>query len=298
MAYDFLQSPNYWKGRLGQKVEGICFHHTGGTFSSAKNTFLSPSSQVSATYLIRKDGYVLQMVSIDDSAWTQGVSFAKIESVKNRCAQIVKDKWGVNPNTYLIGIEIEGSGEAFTDAIYNIIIQLTKELSAKYGFEIDRYHLIGHYEVNPIDKAGDPLEMDWNRLITGAPAAPPNYSLYVNATGIMLKILSGYHDGPFTIINKLTNSITDEGVINMSGGSYDRLVSPGANNKLYQVTWGGVTKEIDLRPTAPTPPTDWEAEYKKLKVENDSLKSQNEVLNKDWSTFKSFVSWVRTVIPA
>lgn len=163
---DYLQSPNYDYGDTN-RIQAIVYHHMGGLFDEAKAMFLDNSipieNRVSAHYLIAKDGYILQMVHDKDIAWHAGLFFNGDEADPSLRADIVDANYGINPNNYTIGIELEGSGEPFTDAQYEALRLLTRKLVDAYNIPVDRYHLIGHYEI----RRGkvDPIEMDWDRLI-------------------------------------------------------------------------------------------------------------------------------------
>lgn len=52
----------------------IVLHATVGSFDSARSWLTSPSSKVSTHYLIRKDGYIAQLVDESRAAWHAGVS--------------------------------------------------------------------------------------------------------------------------------------------------------------------------------------------------------------------------------
>ncbi|RLG70037.1 MAG: N-acetylmuramoyl-L-alanine amidase, partial [Candidatus Iainarchaeum archaeon] len=99
MFYEFIKSPNFWKGRRGFKPEAIVIHITEGTASSTIDWFTRIESQVSSHYLIDRSGKVYQFVKEEDTAWHAG--------------KVVQASWkllkqGVNPNFYTIGIELEG----------------------------------------------------------------------------------------------------------------------------------------------------------------------------------------------
>jgi len=66
---EFIRSPNF-SSRNGTKIDMIVMHFTEtSTASSAINTFLDQSSQVSAHYIIDRNGDIYQMVDDDRKAW-------------------------------------------------------------------------------------------------------------------------------------------------------------------------------------------------------------------------------------
>jgi len=65
----FIQSPNHNKGRSGQTIDTIVLHNTEGAFAGAISHFQNRDSEVSAHYLISRQGEIVQMVKDDDTAW-------------------------------------------------------------------------------------------------------------------------------------------------------------------------------------------------------------------------------------
>jgi AmpD protein len=102
--------------------------------------------QVSAHFVIRRDGEVLQFVSCDERAWHAGQS-----SWRGRA----------NCNDWSIGIELEGlEGLAFDDAQYVALAPLVRALSRRYAID----DIVGHEHVAP-GRKGDPgPAFDWLRL--------------------------------------------------------------------------------------------------------------------------------------
>jgi AmpD protein len=101
------------------------------------------SLRVSAHFLIRRDGEVMQFVSANDRAWHAGVSsFAGRE----RC------------NDFSIGIELEGTDfEAFEDAQYAALAALTQALCKRYPLTA----VAGHQHIAPGRKTDPGPFFDW-----------------------------------------------------------------------------------------------------------------------------------------
>ncbi len=87
------ESPNKQIGRRGFKPEAIVIHITQGNFSGANSWLRNPKSQVSCHFLTKRDGYIEQIVAVENTAWHAGI-------VKNAKWSLLKD--GVNPNLYTI----------------------------------------------------------------------------------------------------------------------------------------------------------------------------------------------------
>lgn len=152
---------NHRTGRR-QKAEGIAIHVTEGTAASVVSWFNQAVAQVSSNYMIRETGAIDQFVSEDDEAWAQG-------RVDHPTAQIVLDRPGENPNSYMISIEHEGDGKhELTDPQRVSSIWLVRDIAARNGILIDRYHIVGHHEIYSPKPC--PGAIDVNRLVREAAA--------------------------------------------------------------------------------------------------------------------------------
>ena len=110
--------------------------------------------EVSAHFLVRRDGRVLQFVSCDDRAWHAG-----------------RSQWQGrdNCNDYSIGIELEGlEGEHFDEPQYPALARLVQALLQRYPLR----GLAGHEHVAPGRKQDPGPGFDWGRLraLPGWPA--------------------------------------------------------------------------------------------------------------------------------
>jgi len=101
--------------------------------------------KVSAHFLIRRDGALLQFVPCGARAWHAGESRWK---GRTRC------------NDFSIGVELEGSGEApFTAAQYRRLAGLTRTLQARYPIR----DIVGHSDIAPGRKTDPGPRFDWAR---------------------------------------------------------------------------------------------------------------------------------------
>lgn len=102
--------------------------------------------KVSAHFLIRRDGELLQFVSASDRAWHAGVSRFR---ERERC------------NEFSIGVELEGSDfRDFEGAQYEVLARLTRALARRYPLR----HLTGHEHIAPGRKTDPGPHFDWPRL--------------------------------------------------------------------------------------------------------------------------------------
>lgn len=132
-------TPNYTKGRAGQRPEAIVLHITDGAFEGAISWLKNPISKASAHFVISYSGKTVQLVDTDDTAWHAG-------TIKNPRWHGLKQ--GINPNLYTIGIECEGTPNVLpTFKQYAKIVEIVRELSAKYHIPLDTEHIIAHRQI-------------------------------------------------------------------------------------------------------------------------------------------------------
>lgn len=99
--------------------------------------------RVSAHFLIRRSGEILQFVSCNDRAWHAGVSSFE---QRERC------------NDFSIGVEMEGSDfEAFDARQYPALAALTKALRVRYPLTA----VVGHEDIAPGRKTDPGPFFDW-----------------------------------------------------------------------------------------------------------------------------------------
>jgi N-acetyl-anhydromuramoyl-L-alanine amidase len=111
--------------------------------------------RVSAHFFIRRDGRVMQFVSVDQRAWHAGVSsFQGAE----RC------------NDFSIGIELEGlEGEGFEALQYESLVSLSQALAEHYPLQA----VASHRYIAP-DRKNDPGEgFAWENFSRAVPALKP-----------------------------------------------------------------------------------------------------------------------------
>ncbi len=101
--------------------------------------------RVSAHFLIRRDGAVIQYVPTDKRAWHAGASSW------NGCERC---------NDFSIGIELEGADDVpFAEPQYAALADLTRSLKARYG----ALEVAGHSDIAPGRKTDPGPWFDWER---------------------------------------------------------------------------------------------------------------------------------------
>jgi N-acetylmuramoyl-L-alanine amidase len=133
-----LRKPNY-----------VVIHHTAQeSVDQTLKTFTLPRTQVSAHYVIGKDGTIYNMLNDYYRAWHGGVG-----------------KWGNNTdlNSSSIGIELDNTGEEeFSNLQIESLLQLLKVLKEKYT--IPDANFIGHSDIAPSRKVDPNPNFPWKKL--------------------------------------------------------------------------------------------------------------------------------------
>jgi AmpD protein len=102
--------------------------------------------QVSAHFLIKRTGQVVQFVSCEQRAWHAGLS---VWRGRDNC------------NDWSIGIELEGlEGEAFERVQYDVLAKLLQALRGHYPVR----EIVGHEHIAPGRKADPGPGFDWLAL--------------------------------------------------------------------------------------------------------------------------------------
>ena len=132
-----------------RKPNFVIIHHTAqNSCEQTLKTFTTVKSQVSAHYVICKDGVIHHMLNDYLRAWQAGVS-----------------KWGNNTdiNSSSIGIEIDNNGfEPFTDQQINSLLSLLASL--KKAYTIPTANFIGHQDIAPGRKVDPNVNFPWRKL--------------------------------------------------------------------------------------------------------------------------------------
>ena len=151
----------YTRGTRRQLM--ICSHITGGTDSLSWLRDPHPDGKggddsPSVNYLIRRDGTIIEIVDPHGpAAWANGINYADFPQGKkpNRAnpliAQLTDQQ--ISPNQWTISIEHEGaSGGAMTPAQWASTLALQAWLCQEFGITPDPIHIIGHFEIDGIDR--------------------------------------------------------------------------------------------------------------------------------------------------
>lgn len=171
---DSLKQPPYWVGTTNfgmRKPNMVIIHHTAqNSCEQTLQTFTLERTQVSAHYVICKDGTLHHMLNDYLRAWHAGSA-----------------KWGSNTdiNSSSIGIEIDNNGvDTFSAAQMNTLMGLLATLKKSYG--IPAVNFIGHGDIAPSRKNDPNVTFPWKTLAdkgfglwyadTTAMVVPPDFN--------------------------------------------------------------------------------------------------------------------------
>ncbi len=161
---EWRPSPNFNE----RKPDYVILHHTSDdTVDQALRSLSNPLREVSAHYLIGRDGRIIQLVDERARAWHAGES-----------------KWGADTdiNSASLGIELDNNGhEAFPEPQISALLRLLADIEARY--HIPAANFLGHADVAPRRKTDPSRYFPWKTLADHGfglwcdpPYAPPPLS--------------------------------------------------------------------------------------------------------------------------
>jgi len=161
-----IESPNYDLRPVKQSISLIVIHSISLPPNKFGNSYIEDfflndldisehtyfkkikDLKVSAHFLIKRKGELIQFVSCLNKAWHAGESTWKNKK---------------NCNNFSIGIELEGSDIInYEDVQYKILRKLIKSLRMKYPVE----DIVGHSDIAPGRKTDPGNLFDWNLINT------------------------------------------------------------------------------------------------------------------------------------
>jgi N-acetylmuramoyl-L-alanine amidase len=154
-------SPNF----NARQADLVILHHTGDDAAEqALRTLSDPARQVSAHYLVARDGVIYQLVDEKARAWHAG-----------------RARWGAvsDVNSASLGIELDNNGdEPFPPAQIAALVELLGDIQRRHG--IPAANFIGHSDVAPRRKVDPSRYFPWRELAARGfglwcdpPHAPP-----------------------------------------------------------------------------------------------------------------------------
>ena len=151
-APDSLPATPYWVGTINfnlRKPNYVIIHHTAqNSTEQTLKTFTLTKTQVSAHYVIGRDGQTYHMLNDYLRAWHGGVA-----------------RWGSirDINSVSIGIELDNNGnEPFQEAQLASLFKVLASLKRTYN--IPAANFIGHGDIAPLRKNDPSAQFPWARL--------------------------------------------------------------------------------------------------------------------------------------
>lgn len=149
---DSLPAPPYWVGTVNfnlRKPNYVIIHHTAqNSTEQTLKTFTLSKTQVSAHYVIGRDGQTYHMLNDYLRAWHGGIA-----------------RWGSisDINSVSIGIELDNNGsEPFQEAQLTSLLKVLAGLKRTYN--IPAANFIGHGDIAPVRKNDPSAQFPWARL--------------------------------------------------------------------------------------------------------------------------------------
>lgn len=142
-------SPNFGPRRGGAAVDLIVLHYTAmESAEAALDRLCDPESEVSAHYLIARDGTLFRLVDEAERAWHAGEgAWAGHDDV----------------NSHSIGIELDNLGDcAFEEPLMTTLEALLEDLLKRH--DLPAKAVIGHSDMAPARKSDPGPHFDWKRL--------------------------------------------------------------------------------------------------------------------------------------
>lgn len=144
--------PSQWVGTVNfnlRKPNYVIIHHTAQrSVEETLKTFTLSKTQVSAHYLVGKDGQIIHLLNDYLRAWHGGIA-----------------RWGSisDINSVSIGIELDNDGLApFTERQISALLSLLQQLKKNYN--IPTANFIGHADIAPSRKVDPQIDFPWRKL--------------------------------------------------------------------------------------------------------------------------------------
>ncbi len=189
------QSPNYFSSNY--PIKAIVLHGTAGPFQASIDWLCNPMSNASANFIINTDGTVYCLVdpAKNKRAWANGI-LQQPDMTLGWLKDCVNN--GINPNLCTVSIEhvatsqdmIAHNQAAFTQAQRAASLALSDKLCRDFGIPRTRDYVVGHYQIQAVDRANCPGIIDIDRYVGDLKAMEfnPNPNNYAVGQGMIDKL--------------------------------------------------------------------------------------------------------------
>lgn len=173
-------SPNFGPRRDGLTPELIVLHYTAmATAQAALERLCDPEHEVSAHYLIHRDGRLYQLVDEDQRAWHAGAGEWRGQG---------------DVNSRSVGIEIDNTGRApFSEPQLNTLEALLPAIMQRWSIAPE--NIIGHSDMAPERKSDPGPRFPWERLARQGVAIWPNSGERAPDETEFLRLAAGFGYG-------------------------------------------------------------------------------------------------------
>lgn len=165
---NWYPSPNFGDRRLDVLPDMVVIHYTAmSDATAALRALCAPEREVSAHYLIGKDGTQWQLVDETKRAWHAGAG-----------------QWGetLDVNSKSIGIELDNNGlQPFSQPLMEALEHLLAGILDRWTIPPER--VIGHSDMAPTRKIDPGTRFDWRRLAAQGLSIWPDETNSSDATG-------------------------------------------------------------------------------------------------------------------
>ncbi len=159
-------SPNYNarpSGSAGQP-KMVIIHTCEGSYSGCWTHLSRKNGSSSAHYVVNPTGSeITQLVREKDRAWHIGATYACSLNSSVDC-------WrnGSSSNNFSIGIEHAGyaSQKSFAAGMIDASARLTCDISKQWGITRDRYHIVGHGQLQPYNRTDPGKNWPWSTYLS------------------------------------------------------------------------------------------------------------------------------------
>lgn len=137
--------------------------HISPDYGRIVNTVFNPESRVTTHYVVSRNGEVTHSLDLKDGAWTNGtIDDEERDTYYKFSSNPLVSSRSYNANFYTFTIEHESFDGSLTEEQYQASLKVMCEIidyvKEKYNkdFIIDRNHIVGHRDVDPIVKPSCP----------------------------------------------------------------------------------------------------------------------------------------------
>lgn len=171
----FRSSPNH-SARPSARVDVVIIHTCEGAYSGCVSWLRNSAAGVSAHYVVNESGSeISQLVDENRKAWHVAASYrARLNSGQ------LSSREGQSINNFSIGIEHGGRGaqSRWPEGQINASIRLVRDITARHNIPRDRYHIVGHGQLQPESRSDPGPNWPWSSYLaainSGSSNPPPS----------------------------------------------------------------------------------------------------------------------------